>query len=144
MIVWRIANERFADLSGIGGLHVSGRWHSKGRPVCYFAEHPALAMLEVRVHMDLKETFLTNFVMMKVELASDISMMEIDERPAEESISQQLGDAWLAQSKTAVCRVRSVLYPDCYNFLFNPMHPGSAKAKILETTPVSFDERLFS
>ncbi len=88
--------------------------------------------------MDLHDRFLTQYVMMKVALDKDIDITEIDEHPADELTCQCLGDAWLAESKTAVCRIRSVLSPDSYNYLFNPMHTESAKAQILQTTPVSF------
>ncbi len=143
MIVWRIANERYADLSGVGGLHVAGRWHSQDAPVCYFAEHPALAMLEVRVHMDLEVAFMTNYVMLKVQIADSIEMSEIEQRPVDESTCQQLGDGWLAELRTAVCRVRSVLYPESYNYLLNPLHVDAKQVKIVDTKPLVFDERLF-
>ena len=103
MIVWRIAHERFANLSGEGGLHVAGRWHSKGRPVCYLAEHPALAMLEVRAHMDLESALLSHYVMLKVHVPDTIAISSIEEACPDEADTQVLGDRWLANGETAVC-----------------------------------------
>ena len=51
MILWRIS--AYADLSGTGGLRVSGRWHQAGRPVVYAATSPPGAMLEVLVHLEI-------------------------------------------------------------------------------------------
>jgi len=50
MQLWRISN--YADLTGVGGLHASGRWHSRGRRIVYLADHPASALLEMLVHLD--------------------------------------------------------------------------------------------
>ncbi len=141
--LWRISNKRFADLSGKGGLFCSGRWHSLGRPIVYFAEHPALAMLEVRVNMDLKATFLTDYVMMKVALPSDIRIDKIDNIPKNEGECQKLGDDWLIQNNSAICKVQSILVPQSYNYLFNPLHKQASKLNILDIFPVDFDKRLF-
>ena len=53
MIVWRLCRHPFADLKGDGARLYGVRWNSPGRPMVYLAEHPALAALEVRVHLDL-------------------------------------------------------------------------------------------
>jgi len=50
MFLWRIS--KFADLSGKGGELVSGRWHNKGHPIVYCADHPSTALLEMIVHMN--------------------------------------------------------------------------------------------
>ena len=51
MVLWRISN--YADLRGIGGLRAPGRWHFAGQAIVYLAEHPALALLEILVHMEI-------------------------------------------------------------------------------------------
>ena len=51
--VWRICRRPFADLSGEGARLYGGRWNAPGRPLIYAAETAALAVLEVRVHLDL-------------------------------------------------------------------------------------------
>ena len=128
---------------GWGGLQVSGRWQSKGRPVIYCAEHPALAPLEVRAHMDLEEAFLGQFVIMKITLPDAMQVQRIDDSPEDESQSQQWGDAWLTAADTAVCRVRSVLYVECYNYLVTPSHPDAQQIELISVSPIAFDERLF-
>jgi RES domain-containing protein len=49
----RICRRPFADLSGEGARLCGGRWNSPGHAVVYAAEAAALAVLEVRVHLDL-------------------------------------------------------------------------------------------
>ncbi|MCY4342614.1 MAG: RES family NAD+ phosphorylase [Gammaproteobacteria bacterium] len=51
MILWRISSH--ADLGGLGGVHRSGRWRSRGVPVVYLSESPALALLEVLVNFEI-------------------------------------------------------------------------------------------
>ena len=82
MIVWRIANASYAALDGLGGLTVPGRWHNSGRPVIYTADSSALAMLEVRVHLDLTAAQLTRFVMLtrKNDVALDFDFDKVTEQ----------------------------------------------------------------
>ena len=51
MRLWRISNH--ASLTGEGGLYASGRWHTRGQRVVYLADHPASALLEVMVHLEI-------------------------------------------------------------------------------------------
>ncbi len=134
--LWRITHKDFVDLSGAGGLHASGRWHIQGRPIVYLAEHPALAMLEVRVNMDLGEYFLKKYMMMKIEIADNIKIAIFDDNPFDEITCQKLGDAWLEKQETALCKVRSVAAPQSYNFLLNPIHKDASKIKIIDILPL--------
>ena len=72
MILWRIS--AYADLSGTGGLRVSGRWHQAGRPVVYAATSPPGAMLEVLVHLEIDpEDFPTTMRLLRIELPDTVS-----------------------------------------------------------------------
>jgi RES domain-containing protein len=141
--LWRVAFAQYADLSGIGGLHRPGRWHTIGRPIVYATEHSALAMLKVRVHMDLESRFLSKFVMMRINLPDGLRIEMIDAEPSEETITRALGDEWLAAARSGVCRVRSALAPDACNYLINPLHPDIGQVSIDATAPLEFDARLF-
>jgi RES domain-containing protein len=141
--LWRVAYERYADLSGVGGLHRPGRWHNTGRPIVYAAEHSALAMLEVRVHMDLAASYLSKFVMMKINVQDDVRVDSIDFEPGDESETRAHGDEWLRASATCVCQVKSALAPDAFNYLINPMHPDIGKVSVEAVAPLVFDARLF-
>ena len=143
MKLWRVAYEQYADLSGVGGLHRPGRWHSVGRPIVYAAEHSALAMLEVRVHMDLAAAYLSKFIMMKIDLQDDVRLDSIDSEPGDESATRALGDEWLRASATCVCRVKSALAPDAFNYLINPLHPDIGKVTIEAVASLEFDALLF-
>jgi RES domain-containing protein len=143
MDLWRLCRRPFANLSGEGARNFGGRWNRPGRPVVYFAEHPALAALEVRVHLDLPfELLPDDFVLMRAVLEDSL----ITEAPGGFMSGTQtpaVGDAWLAQGKSMALRVPSVLLPYAWNVLLNPRHPDAARAAISGIEPFHFDPRLW-
>lgn len=69
MIAWRLCRRPYAVLDGEGARRFGGRWNSPGRPLVYLADHPALAALEVRVHLDLPFDLLpSDYVLMQVDI----------------------------------------------------------------------------
>ena len=138
---WRICRAPFADLLGEGARLYGGRWNSPGRPLVYLAEHPALAALEVRVHLDLPHGLLPDdYVLVRVDLP-DEPPEEVATLPAD---TVAAGDAWITAATSAVLRVPSVLVPSAYNLLLNPRHPRAAEAQIASTEPFQFDARLWA
>jgi RES domain-containing protein len=146
MDLWRLCRRPYADLSGEGARILGGRWNSPGRPVVYFAEHPALAALEVRVHLDLPFELLPNdYVLMRVALP-DRLIVATDEPRGETTSGGQtvtMGDAWLAGGHSAALRVPSVLISNAWNILLNPRHPDATLASIGGVEPFHFDPRLW-
>jgi RES domain-containing protein len=140
MDVWRLCRLPFADLNGEGARKLGGRWNSPGRPVIYLAEHPALAAMEVRVHLDLPFELLPgDFVIMRVAVPDDLVISL--ERQALDTVVT--GDAWLTGAQSAALRVPSVLVPYAWNVLLNPRHPDAVRARIVSTEPFGFDGRLW-
>jgi RES domain-containing protein len=140
MDLWRLCRRPYADLSGEGARLYGGRWNSAGRPVVYFAEHPALAALEVRVHLDLPFELLPNdFVLMHVTLANRL-IAHIGEMA---SPTVSVGDAWLTARRSVALRVPSVLVSYSWNVLYNPRHPNAGHAHIEAIEPFEFDPRMW-
>jgi len=143
VVVWRISN--YADLSGIGGMLVSARWHSIGRPIVYTSEHPALAMLETLVHLD-RDNLPSRFQLLTVEFPDNAIINLSDSIPAEvvssESWQRNRGDTWLAQKESLVLRVPSVIIPYSWNYLLNPAHERVLEARISRVDSAPFDVRL--
>jgi RES domain-containing protein len=139
MIAWRLCRRPYADLAGEGARLFGGRWNSRGRPVVYLAEHPALAALEVRVHLDLPfELLPADYVLVRVILPdSPNAVFVIDDD------SVAMGDIWLSDARWATLRVPSVLIPHAWNVLLNPLHPDAAQASISEIEAFDFDPRLW-
>jgi RES domain-containing protein len=137
---WRLCRQPYADLSGEGARLWGGRWNSPGQHVVYLADHPALSVLEVRVHLDLPlELLPADYVLMRVRLPDAAPAVIADEQPNPAAT----GDSWLRAAETATLRVPSVLVPFAYNLLLNPRHARAADAVIVSITSFRFDTRLW-
>lgn len=137
MIGWRLCRRPHATLDGEGARRFGGRWNSPGRPVVYLADHPALAALEVRVHLDLPLDLLpSDYVLMQIAVPEPASLA-----PAGNTLIA--GDTWLAAASSATVRVPSALVPHAWNLLLNPRHTDAAQAEIREIEPFRFDPRLW-
>jgi RES domain-containing protein len=144
MRLWRISNH--ASLSGDGGLHASGRWHTRGRRVVYLADHPASALLEVMVHLEVDaEDLPRDYQLLAVEVPDGISAAFIglpDGWRDDIASTRALGDAWLREGSSALLRVPSAIVPDARNYLFNPAHADGAKITIARAQRAALDPRL--
>jgi RES domain-containing protein len=149
MKVWRISNH--ADLSGRGGLRAAGRWHSAGRPIVYLAEHPASALLEVLVHLDIGDVSAlpTGYQLLEVMTAARVRALGLPAHALEATWrddpggTRAIGDAWLASGRSALLRVPSALVPNVANYLFNPLHADASQLSIKSVARYPFDNRLF-
>lgn len=140
MLAWRLCREPFADLTGEGGHRFGGRWNSPGRPLVYAASSAALAVLEVRVHLDLTPDLLPDdYVLLTIDLG-DLPVETATNIPAEPAAS---GDAWLREQRTPVLQVPSVIVPESSNLLLNPQHRLAGKAQITAQRRFTFDHRLW-
>lgn len=145
MILWRISN--YADLSGSGGLHHSGRWHHRGRPIVYLAESPAGALLEVLVHIEAASPadLPGSYQLLEVEVPDEAEIADA-RLPGEAlhrlSATRRCGNAWLAEGATLLMRVPSVVVGRTHNLLFNPAHPLAARCRVVSRARYPFDLRL--
>ena len=106
----------------------------------YTADHPALAALEVRVHLDLPPDILPDdFVLLELELgnASVETVAELPRDPA------AFGTEWLRSGRSAILQVPSAIVPACANLLINPEHPRAAGVSIAARRRFAFDRRLW-
>jgi hypothetical protein len=53
-----------------------------------------------------------------------------------------IGDNWLKKNTILLLKVPSVVIPEEFNYLINPLHKDFHKVKIKETKLFRFDERL--
>jgi RES domain-containing protein len=146
MDLWRIS--KFPSLDGEGGRLYAARWNSAGAPIVYLAASPPGALIEVLVHLEMKDATLPpTYTLLRISVpeALRISSLKVPEGDAwkrNEAISRALGDAWLKSRRSALARVPSAILPETYNYLLNPLHPDAAKIKIVATTNGVLDSRL--
>ena len=144
-VLWRISN--FEDLNGLGGLHVEGRWHPVGNKIVYLSEHPALALLEVLVNLEIdREDLPETFKLLKISVPDGIRDFEDAQIKTNWknniSVTQNIGFSWLNAGNTPFLRVPSAILPESTNMLLNPNHKEASKVRIVDVIPFPFDERL--
>jgi RES domain-containing protein len=150
MRLWRVSN--YADLSGEGGRRVAARWHERGRPTVYLAEHPALALLETLVHLDIDPDELpSHYQLLTVEAPDTVAVEELSEaeraritdwRHAPQE-TRTVTRAWFDERRTALLRVPSAIVPAAFNYLLNPLHVDAARISVVARQTAEFDSRLF-
>jgi len=149
MVAWRFS--RHAGLDGQGGLVASGRWHTRGRRILYCAPGPATALLEVLVHSAVRTPeALEGFQFLKIEIPDEIALEQVADGllPADwtqrPEITRDWGDRWLRGGSSAALLVRSVLVPETWNVLVNPIHQDAVRIAGLAEIPFPLDARLFT
>lgn len=146
MEVYRITLARYSDALMTSGR--AARWNSKGRQAIYAAETRSLACLENLVHRSsagLNEDFRVMVISwsssVKIESVRKESLSEYWRSLEDLRTCQLIGDEWLSSMRAAVLRVPSVIIPEEYNVVINPLHSDFKKFKIKEVQPFLFDPR---
>lgn len=153
MIVWRIAADTPAyeahDLSGRGAQMHGGRWNRPGRAVVYASSSIALAALETLVHLNAGGLPLNRYLV-AIEVPERLwaARAVLSDLPVgwdaipEGRVSLDLGDAWLRGAASAVLQVPSVVVPEEFNVLINPMHPDAGSIKAVKRRAWRYDGRV--
>jgi len=154
-ILWRIAKHtaKYAadDLSGGGAKLTGGRWNSKGKEVVYAASSIALATLETLAHLG-DNIAIRNAFLVRISVPASIwrkrEIIEASELPpawlAEPAGSTTInfGDAWLESKAAALLLVPSVIVPEEYNVLINPLHQDARHITSQVIRQFIYDPRL--
>lgn len=151
MTVYRITKEQYADdLSGQGAYLYGGRWNKPGTYALYTSEARSLALLELLVHFNshaaLKHSYLFISLSIPETQILTINSSVLDGNSSllnNEKLWQTTEDHFLNLACLAI-RVPSVIVPDEYNVIINPLHPEMSKLKIIQKQPITIDPRLFS
>ena len=147
MNLWRLSRRR--SLDGRGGLYAPARWHTQGHRIVYTAESVAGVILEVLAHFEVDdEDVPDDYLLIRIELPKQLKVehLDISTLPANwsenETVTQGIGDAWLESKRSAALRVPSVIAPETWNVIINPLHPSARRLKLVEARRFSFDQRI--
>lgn len=128
---------------------MSGRWHTKGRPIVYCTLNPATALLETLVHMEIdSEDRPERFQVLRIEGPESLSIEKLEADSLsphwveDVSVTQAVGDRWLSGRRSLLLQVPSALVPETWNVLVNPQHHEANLLKITMTYEHAFDARL--
>ncbi|MEJ2880877.1 RES family NAD+ phosphorylase [Pedobacter sp. GR22-6] len=149
MQVFRIALARYASTLIASGR--AARWNPNDVEMIYTAGSRSLACLENVVHRN-QVGLNQAFQVMTIAIPDDIRIISVDLKklPVDwinyENIplTQQLGENWIQESKSAVLKVPSSIIMAEYNYLINPLHPDFKSIKLLKSESFVFDRRIKS
>jgi RES domain-containing protein len=150
MFVYRITKKEHAALDEMGGLYGPGRWHKKGNPVIYTSEHASLAAWEKIVHVSSFENLPKDLFLIKIEIPERVEIQSVPKRVLVKgwdsypftSETIEFGTSFLRKKEYLALEVPSVIIPDEYNIILNPLHPDIRDCKVISETPFLFDKRV--
>lgn len=153
MIVWRIAADTpdytAEDISGAGARISGARWNRPGTAMLYCGASIALAALETFVHLK-SGGFPLNRYLVEIVVPDAIWNKAHDMRkppvgwdaiPAA-AVSLNTGDSWVKANTSALMIVPSVIIPEEYNVLINPIHPDAPALNAYKVRKWTYDARL--
>lgn len=149
MLIFRIADERHPIWDGTGAALVGGRWNSPGKPVIYGSLSYSCAMLEILAHANIGRIPSTHrFVIAQVPECVAIETQDTITLPMgwdteDTTASRVFGDQWLAENRSAILIVPSVVARLDSNALVNPFHPDCRQLLVSSPEKVIWDKRLF-
>lgn len=153
-VIWRIAVEApgYAanDLSGTGARITGGRWNSIGTPMLYCSANIALATLET-LGFVRTGSLPFNRYLVRIEVPDAVwELREVlsplpggwDAIPSGMT-SRKAGDRWIADRRSPLLEVPSVIVPDECNILVNPAHPAIKRVVATTVRRWVYDARFF-
>jgi RES domain-containing protein len=148
--VYRITACKYIDdLSGEGAYRYGARWNKKGTRILYTAENAALAMLEALAHITMLSVA-EPYCMARLSIPESWELVQESDLPSQwkdqppPDMLASLGTDFVQAAKTLALKVPSVLVPDNFNVLINPLHPLFKEVKVIAVSKVSFDQRLLA
>ena len=154
MKVYRITKAKYANLDGIGGLYVAGRWNMKGHRAIYSAESISLAAWEKLVHVTDYRDLPVDLVVVTIDVPDSIKIEEIPDNVLAPGWNEPLpyrsykketvmyGTEFLEQNKYLILKIPSAVISGEHNYLINPNHSDIHKCKIEKVVAFKFDERI--
>lgn len=149
MLVYRISDCKYIeDLSGKGAAINGGRWNNKDTYILYTAQSPSLALLEAVVHLGKMPR--KGYCMAIIEIPDSIApALQPNALPSDWASNpgadtlKLVGDTFTKAMHFLALPVPSVVMPEEYNYLINPLHPLFKSVKIKRMKPMNIDERIF-
>ncbi|SCB34105.1 RES family NAD+ phosphorylase [Cupriavidus alkaliphilus] len=152
---WRIATDTplytADDASGAGGRATGGRWNRQGTPLIYAASSIALACLETLVHLGSAGLPLNRYLV-RIDIPDDLwaaarhltaasAPVGWDAIPAGKT-SLDTGEAWVREGTGALLLVPSIVIPEEFNVLVNPLHAAARRLAYTKVRRWQYDARL--
>ncbi len=151
--VWRLLRTRFcstsaAAFSGEGAALAGGRWNRKGTRVIYASSSRSLAILEILATVeraDAPADYAFALASFAEEDVIQLASLPPDwRRPARCEATIEIGERFVAEGRALALAIPSVIVPQEFNYLINPLHARFSAITIGNSLePFAFDARIF-
>lgn len=150
MKVYRISRDKYIhDLSGVGAKTHGGRWNKPGTSALYTSEARSLALLELIVHFNSLAAFNLNYYFAIIEIDEN-QIMNVDSHVLPKNLDGinlhslwNITESYFTSSEILGIKVPSIIVPNEYNFVLNPLSFHYNNVRIVQTEPVVIDARLY-
>ena len=150
MVAYRIGDPKgaYPVYSAAGARLVQGRWHAAGQEVIYCSRSYSTALLERLVNSSGRLPKRQCYLEITIPRGTTYEVVTVhslggwDARSGK--ASRAFGAKWIAQCRSAILIVPSVVARMEHNVLINPGHPDAARITVGLEMPVAWDTRLFS
>jgi RES domain-containing protein len=152
-IVYRVVRQKYTDrpMDVTGTWLNGGRWNPPGVGILYTTEHPALALVEILVHMpQVPYDELPAYRLFSLELPQD-SQRVVDAvglppywQENTYNRSQYLVADWLARPDVLALGVPSSVMSSGINYLLHLAHSSYGSIRVIDEKPLVIDPRLWS
>ena len=151
-VVFRVVRQKYADhpLDVMGTRINGGRWNPPGVGILYTAEHPALALVEILIHMpQVPYNELPLYQLFHLEIPDGSQrVLPVAELPSywhenTYAKSQLILTDWLNEPDVLALGVPSSVMPDGINYLLHPAHADYQRIRIVAEKPLAIDPRLW-
>jgi RES domain-containing protein len=149
MLVYRIGRTKYADdLTGEGARLHGGRWNHKLTPCIYTSGSRSLAVLEYTVNVQIDDIPRALSITTIEITESDILELTTGDLPGNwrtspaGTLAKDFGTNLLKELYYSVIKIPSVIIPDEYNYLLNPLHKKSSSFRIKHVEDFIYDVRI--
>lgn len=148
---FRICQHKFVKsaFSGEGARLYGGRWNNPGTRLVYLASSVSLAQLEMLVHLESDKILNERYCILPVQIPPRLIIsLDEDHLPrnwralSAPPSTRSIGDLFVKDAHHAVLRVPSVIVPQEWNYLLNPLHSSFSKIIVGDALKFVFDPRL--
>jgi RES domain-containing protein len=150
LTVWRIVHEAYLDsaFSGIGAELYGGRFNSPGHKAVYTSGSLSLAVLEMLIQAGARHRLREHWCIPASIPTESVHRADTSAFPSGwDAIpygraSQHFGDRWIAEGSGVALAIPSVVIPQEWNYLLNPLHSAFERMTIGEPVRIPIDNRL--
>jgi RES domain-containing protein len=149
MIVYRVSKKQFAeDLRGEGARLYGGRWNHIHTGCLYTSATRSLALLEFSVNVN-RMLAPKSLSLVAIEIPEKnilvLNTADLPENWQEVPVpgsTRDFGTGLLREARYPVIAIPSVVVPEEYNYLLNPLHKDHVKCRTVTINELSFDGRI--